>query len=379
MAYLNQGRPILLVHQPYQRRSDLLNVGIELAASHQAAGFLASYDNVPAPAVDDGVKAAHSIPLKLADAGYRFGRETIGGAPKAASWIARPAPTSAAAWDKTIDEAAAAQRLLGLGAIITPSPELDGAHPVTVLRAALDAARRGYAKRSAGDPPWFARLTIRDEWLVTQHSRIAILNEISNLPDDLGIALHVRWRKTNPETDAGLLEGLKLFALQLQKDDRTLLVFNSGIIGWLSLAWGVNAFSAGLSLASWADSWRAGGGAKKDQPKPPNIKWFFEPSLLRRVTEAEHTKLAAQPSYGQCTCAYCAALTSANWQPIAYQHALYALAVLTNRVASVPAAQRRQRVLDFVSAAETQWNALVPTALSTTLKPTHLQAWKSVL
>jgi hypothetical protein len=379
MAYLNQGHPVLLIHQPYQRRDDAVNVGIELTANNESAGFLASYDNVPAAAVDEGVKDAVNLPLKLADAGYRFDRKTIGGAPQAASWIARPTPNSASDWDKTIDEAAAAQRLLGLDAIITPAPEIDGAQAINSLRAAFDAARRGFAKKPASDPPWFARLTLRDEWLVNQQNRVAILNEVSNLPDDLGIALHVRWRKSNPEIDAGLLEGLKLFALQLDNDDRALILLNSGIVGWLSLAWGVNALSAGLSLASWAESWRGGGGAKAGQPKPPNIKWYFEPALLRRFPENEHALLAAQPAYAQCTCAYCATLTTTNWQPTAYQHALYALALLTNQVAAVPASQRRQQVLALVNAAESNWNAVVPSALSTTQKPAHLQAWKSVL
>jgi hypothetical protein len=379
MTYLNQGRPVLLIHQPYQRRKDAVDVGLELTANNEPAGYLGSYDNVPKNAVDEGVSDAATLPLKLADAGYRFDRKTIGGTPKAASWIARATPNSNAAWDKTVDEAAAAQRALGLDAIITPSPEIDGAHAINTLRAAIDAARRGFAKKQAGDPPWFARLTLRDEWLVNKQDRVAVLNEVSNLPDDVGIALHVRWRKSNPETDAGLLEGLKLFALQLDNDDRPLILLNSGIIGWLSLAWGVNALSAGLSLASWAESWRGGGGAKAGQPKPPNIKWYFEPALLKRLPENEHALLAAQPSYNQCTCSYCSGLTTTNWQPTAYQHALYALGVLTNQVAAVPAGQRQQRVLALVNAAESNWKALVPNTLSTTQKPVHLQGWKSVL
>src|SRR5579884_67247 len=135
MAYLNQGRPVLLIHQPYQRRADAVDVGIELTANNQLAGFLASYDNVPAAAVDKGVKDAANLPLKLADAGYRFDRKTIGGRPRAASWIARPAPKSVSDWDKAVDDAATAQRALGLDAIITPSPEIDGAQAINTLRA----------------------------------------------------------------------------------------------------------------------------------------------------------------------------------------------------------------------------------------------------
>jgi hypothetical protein len=200
------------------------------------------------------------------------------------------------------------------------------------------------------------------------------------LPDGLGVALLVRWRKTNPETDLDLLQGLKAFALTLANDDRALVLLNSGIVGWLSLAWNVNAFSAGLSLASWSNTWRQGGGGKKGQPKPPNIKWFFEPRLLRRFTDDEHADLAAQTIYPPCTCFYCASLQAgAPWLPAAEQHSLYALAQLTNEVAAVSAVQRRQKVIDIVQQAQTDWNTLVPAALTGSQKPAHLTTWLQAL
>jgi hypothetical protein len=157
-------------------------------------------------------------------------------------------------------------------------------------------------------------------------------------------------------------------------------MLSSGVVGWLSLAWNVNALSAGLSLASWAATWQRGGGAKPGQPKPPNIKWFFEPMLLRRFTEDEHNDLAAQQSYQPCTCFYCSSLgAGAVWDPTAKQHGLYALAALTRQVAAVPAAQRRQRVIDLVKQAESDWKNLVPAAVTVSQKPTHLTAWLQVL
>jgi hypothetical protein len=379
MAHLNQGAPFVLIHQPYQHRGELLDVGSKLAQDGETVGLLASYDNVHEQGVISDVGKAGALAPRLADAGYRFDRKTIGRV-NAASWIARPEPTSVHAWDQTVDEAAAAQRSLGLDAITTPAPELLGAHGVNELRASLDAARRGFGKRPANDPPWFARLTVHDEWLVKSSSRTALLNELSNLPEDLGVALHVRWRKTNPETDADLLQGLKTFALALAGDDRALLVLRSGIVGWLSLAWNVNALSAGLSLASWADSWRGGGGAKPNQPKPPNIKWFFESMLLRRFRKDEHDSLALQSNYLACACLYCSALQAgATWSPTAGQHALYALAELTNQIAAVPAGQRRQKVIDIVQKAEADWKQIVPPGLSSGQKPAHLQTWLQVL
>lgn len=370
----------MMLHQPYQRRADLLAVGAELAANGVGSALLGSYDNVHARGVGEDIRQAVNLRPLLADAGWRFGRATSGGV-ATASWVARPEPTNNATWDVAVAEAAAAQRTLGVDAIMTPAPEIHGAHGRAELQKPLEAARRGFRNRLPTDPPWFARLTLRDEWLVDKRLRTPLLNEISNLPDDLGVALHVRWRKDKPETDEDLLGGLKHVALALAGDDRPLLLLQSGLVGWLSLAWNVAAFSAGLSNASWVDCWSGGGGAKPGQPKPPNIKWYFEPALLRRFRDDEHDDLAAQAAYQACTCRFCAALASgAAWVPAAQQHGLYTLGQLTSTVAAAPAAQRRQAVETVIRQAESEWKKVVPRApLSPSPRPVHLQTWLRVL
>ena len=377
---LNGGRPFLMLHQPYQRRGDLLAVSGELTANGAGAGLLGSYENVHARGVGEDIRRAAQLSPLLADPGWRFGRPTSGGVARA-SWLVRSDPTNSVSWDVAVAEAAAAQRALGLDAIITPAPEIHGAHGRAQLQKPLEAARRRFRSRPSTDPPWFARLTLRDEWLLDSRLRTPLLNEISNLPDDLGIALHVRWRKTNPETDADLLSGLKSFALALAGDDRPLLLLQAGIVGWLSLAWDVVAFSAGLSYASWVDCWRGGGGAKPGQPKPPDIKWYFERSLLRRFRDDEHDDLAAQSAYQACACRFCGALAGgAAWLPAAQQHGLYSLGQLTNIVAVTPAGQRRQAVDAAIRRAQSDWANVVPRApLSPSPRPLHLQAWLRVL
>lgn len=377
---LNQGRPFLMLHQPYQRRAALLPVGAELAGDGVGAGLLVSYDNVHARGVTEDAGHAWQLRPVLADAGWRFGRETVGAA-ATASWLARAEPGGSPSWDAAVAEAAAAQRALGLDAIMTPAPEIHGAHGRAELQKPLEAARRGFRSRPANDPPWFVRMTLRDEWLADTRLRTPLLNEVSNLPDDLGIALHVRWRKTNPETDELLLGGLKSFALALAGDDRPLLLLQAGIVGWLSLAWDVAAFSAGLSNRSWVDCWQGGGSAKPGQPKPPDIKWFFEPSLLRRFRDDEHDELTAQAGYTTCACSFCGVVAGgAAWLPAAQQHGLYCLGRLTERVASVPAGQRRQAIEAVIRQAENDWKNIVPkAALSPSPRPVHLQTWLRLL
>jgi len=112
---LNQGRPFLMLHQPYQRRADLLRVGAALAASGEGAGLLVSYDNARQSGVDEDAGKAGSLTPILGDAGWRFNREPDGQVARA-SWLAGREPSDTSSWDKAVSEAATAQRALGLDA-----------------------------------------------------------------------------------------------------------------------------------------------------------------------------------------------------------------------------------------------------------------------
>lgn len=374
------GLPRVWLHQGWQNRDALQPVADAARLANRASpGLLLSYNDVHELGVDQGAAGAGTIPF-AADPGWRYGRKTIGRV-AAASWLQRAAPTTDAAWSKALDEAIAAQRALGpVSALLTPSLELEGGHPRSELQRLLNASRRAYRGRQSSDPPWFVRLTVHDPWLRNQRLRLDLLNDVANLPDDLGIALQVRWGRRGAADDVEALEALKAFATTLDRDERPMILLNAGILGWLALAWGVTAFSAGIAKGSWEDS-TVVIKRPKGQPSAPNVLWYFDAGLLEFFRDNEFWRLRGTNGYRVCSCAFCAALTAgASWKPTTQQHALYALNELATSVWRPTTAARRLAVMNAVRAAEAYWKVIVPAAgLKPEPRPTRLGKWLQVL
>jgi hypothetical protein len=376
----NRSLPRVWLHQPLQNRGALQPVA-EAArlAGRETPGLVLSYDNVHTLGVADAVAHAGTIPF-AADPGWRYGRQTIGRV-AAAGWLQRPMPTTDAAWDRTIKEAIEAQRALGpVVALLTPSFELEGGHPRAELQRLLNAARRAYRARQSNDPPWFVRLTIHDAWLLNQRLRVDLLNEIANLPDELGFALQVRWGRREAADDVDALAALKAFAQTLDRDERPLILLQAGILGWLALAWGASGLSASLSGKSWQDS-TVVIKQRKGQPRAPRVLRYFDPGLLDFFRDNEFWSLRGTSGYRACACAFCAALTAgAPWEPTTQQHALYVLNELATSVWRPTTTARRQAIINTVRVTEGYWNTIVPAAgLKPQPRPTRLGKWLQVL
>lgn len=376
----NPSAPRMWLHQGWRNRDALQPVAdAARLASRDAPGLLLSYDNVHTLGVGQGA-AGSGQTVFAADPGWRFGRQTIGRV-AAAGWLQRPAPKNDGDWNKAIAEAVGAQRALGpVAALFTPSVEFEGGHPRAELQRLFDSARRAYRNRQASDPTWFLRLTIHDAWLLNQRLRLDLMNEIANLPDKLGIALQVRWGRRDAADDVDALEALKVFAQTLDRDERPLILLQAGVLGWLALAWGASAFSAGISRGSWQDS-TVVIKQRKGQPRAPDVLRYFDVNLLEFFRDSDFWLLRGTNGYRPCTCAFCTALTTgAQWKPTTQQHALYALNELATSVWRPTTAARRQAVINAVRTAEGYWNTIVPAAgLKPQPRPTRLGKWLQVL
>lgn len=375
-----QRLPLVWLHQGWQGRDRLQPVA-EAArlASEEVPGLLLSYDNVHRLGVGQAAAGAGTVPF-AADAGFRYGRQQIGRV-DAARWLQRAAPSTDAQWNRTITEAIHEQRALGpIRALTTPTLEFHGGHARSEIRRLLDAARRAYRARQASDPPWFVRLTVHDPWLLDSRLRLDLLNEIANLPDELGVALQVRWGRRDAADDVDALTALKEFALTLDRDERPLVLLHAGIVGWLALAWGGHGMSAGMSQRSWLDS-TVVIKQRKGQPRAPKVNRYFDPGLLDQFVDRDFWRLRGTSGYKACSCALCAALaTGASWEPAAPQHALYSLNELANSVWRPTTRARRDAVVSTVRAAEAYWTNVVPAAkLSPQPRPVRLQKWLQVL
>jgi hypothetical protein len=364
--------PFFFVHQAYNQWRELPAVAAATPQGTRSPGLVASYNNVPAKSVDELVNNRGQLMPCLADPGsLRYGHPRIRQSPTG-SWIGRSAPTSSAAWDRNVRDAFQAQRALGVDALLTPTIELlPGDYPNHFQRV-VGAARRAQTALQTGDPPVFARFILRQEWLDDGNMRRVLLDQLTDLPDPFGIALQIRWGRNNL-ADAAAVNALKASVRILVSDGRRVLLTNSGLLGWLSLAWGVWGFSAGLSGASWHDN-TVEIRRRRGQPSVPRVPRYFSAPLMAVLTRDELRTASAQA--GRCQCTFCNSLNplgSAQWNHLlAQQHGLRTLALLTGQV-SGSESNRQQAVRKQIEGAQRRWRAMQ------LREPPHLQAWLDAL
>ncbi|HWA52908.1 MAG TPA: hypothetical protein VG816_01910 [Solirubrobacterales bacterium] len=374
--------PIFLAQQTYRGRAHnrLGPVGKACVSdSRQVPGVLLDFGAVHLRGIEeDASKRSPLSPMVTGCSGY--GIETKQNVPMA-PWIQRSAPSTKTEWDSTIRESIEQQRKLGVDAIVTPGAELtSGAYPNGLSRQ-IDAVRRAWLKRPQDDLPWLAEVYVHDDWIVDQSMRRFALNVITDLPDDIGVCLHVRFAKRDAAYNAPSLEPLRDMVEVLADDGRKVLVMQSGIVGWLSIAWGAWGFSAGMSQGSWLDH-RTIIRRRAGAPSPPRVERYFEPQLLHSVLAADHNRFTGANGYVKCECAFCKSLTqAANWDhTAAAQHDLYALAGLTEKVKGVDRAARRNAVRTTIETAQNtwaQWKAIA--GLSNRAEPTELSVWRGLV
>lgn len=371
--------PTFFVAQAYNQADCLPPIGRALAAQNRLmAGALVDYDVRDQAKVEDVARSRAPLDPLLADTGWRLERPKIDGK-ATASWIRRKAPTTRGEWTRFVDEAITAQRALGTDYLVVPGVEIHGAHRIDQLQRQVAAARSAYSARLAQDPDWLMRVCVHDEWIRDSQQRISLLDELSDLPDAFGVALHVRWGRRNVAIDRDSLEALSVVVRALARDDRDVFLLRSGVIGWLATAWGAAGWSAGLAKGSWSDEGRVPSRRAKGST---NKKWFFEHSLLQWVEDADHKRLAADAGYKSCKCSFCNQLTSgASWTPAAPQHALYALARLADKTAAATAADRAKAVRGALRRAQTDWsNCNAGQILRTRAQAApHLDLWQSLV
>jgi hypothetical protein len=370
--------PVFLVQQTYQGRKDLMPVGTACIANHlPAPGIALDFGAVPLAGVrEDALHHSPLVPLLAGGVGYGIDAKHK----KAmAPWVRRKAPESRAEWDKTVRESLAEQRKLGVDAVSVPGIELSAAGYPNGLERQTDAIRRAWKDRPTGDSPWLARLCLHDDWLTDVSLRRFVLNVVTDLPDDVGIALHIRFARRDAATDANSLAGLRQLVRILADDDRRVLLLQGGLIGWLAIAWGAWGFTAGLSQASWLDT-RAIIRRRAGSPSPPRLERYLEPQLLHSVLSADHTLLKQQAGYVQCACGFCQKLGGGWDSKAASQHDLFTLAQLTHDVAADDRTARRDAVRRVLEAAQNRWASWATThGLSARAEPKHLAVWRGLV
>jgi hypothetical protein len=370
--------PVFLIQQAFQGRGDLAPVGsARVTDGHTAPGLLLDFGAVSLKGVRD--HADDHAPLSpLLASGVRYDQKDR--KPPFAPWAARKQPGSRPEWEKTVRESLAEQRAkLSPDALVVPGADFSTSAFPGTFENQIDAIRRAWSSRPTDDPDWFAHFCLHDDWLKDLRLRRFALNQMTDLPDPMGIALQVRFSRRDRISDATTLEGLKQIVTVLANDGRRALLVNSGSLGWLSIAWGAWGFTAGRSQKTWVDS-RETFGKQKGQKSAPRLERYFEPQLLHHVLFPDHRRLSSAAGFEQCPCSFCKQMTGGWSLGPGAQHDLYALSELTRRVAASDRTARREAVRSIVEKAQTHWASWQTTSgLSPRATPAHLTVWRSLV
>ena len=297
-----------------------------------------------------------------------------------APWVQRAAPSTKAQWDATIKESLKKQRELRVDALVVPGVELVAGDYPKGLEDQVDAVRRAWTERHDDDPPWFVEVCLHDDWIINPTACRLVLNLLTDLPDAIGLALRIRFAKRDAAHDAAVLARLRLVVGALADDGRKVLMVQSGIVGWLSIAWGAWGFSAGMSQESWLYH-RTIIRRRSGQPSPPRVERYFERQLLHPMLSADHRRLSKATGYTQCGCGFCEVLAKGSWDHNASaQHSIYALASLTEDAGGSDRAARRDAVRTTIESAQNLWAQWKGTSgLSAQATPGGLPVWRGLV
>jgi hypothetical protein len=213
------------------------------------------------------------------------------------------------------------------------------------------------------------------EWLCRPALLDALLTELIEKQQFDIWYIRVQWPSkpwTQP-TGKDLLAGYRRLAQVADDEGRRLLLPQTGLTGWLMLAWGAAGFGTGPFGSNQAFL------APSDFGKQP-IERYFERQLLHTVERTARSLLLADPAYGQCLCPYCRPLFSgAAWShEYAGLHYLFNAGTLTAGVAPATAGRRGTHgaVGRKVRAAQ---RFAAGKALTGNSDPAHLRAWDQLL
>ena len=254
-----------LLDQPYSRRALLPPVGDQVnTQGGRVPGLLLHWGQVhDEGVVADAANAGRLKPILASPGAKGYEREKIGGHKQAADWIRRKAPQTDAEWDQTVDDAVAAQFQLRTAGLILPSRLLSQPDWPDGLQSALDAARRGAARHPTAD--MLVNLILGEPWILDPRLRRTLLNQFTDLPEDLGAAIHIHWSSPERPDQPASLEALRIVVSALANDGRrVLLVEAAGWAGWRLP--GAPGASRQGSRARAGDATRRSSGAPRVSP-----------------------------------------------------------------------------------------------------------------
>jgi hypothetical protein len=270
------------------------------------------------------------------------------------------------------------QRERGADLLLTSGRALDPSDARRSLAEACDEGDDALAALKPGER-LAINLTMSADWLRRPQLLDALLTELIEQQQFATWHVRVQWPSSAKAwaqpTDEKLLAGYRKLAATADDEERRLLLPQTGLTGWLMLAWGTAGFGTGPfgSNQAFLEPVRGGGGK-------PQIERYFERQLLHSVERTARPLLTGDPGYTQCACPYCRPLLAgAAWShEYAGLHHLFSVGLLTAQVAQAVAGRRGTHgaVGRAVRAAA---RFAVGKALTGNSDPAYLRTWDQLL
>ncbi len=270
------------------------------------------------------------------------------------------------------------QRDRGANLMLTSGRALDPSDAQASLDAACAEGDEALALLKPGER-LALNLTMSAAWLTRPVLLHALLAQLVDQEQFDTWHVRVQWpgsvRSGAQPAGAALLAGYRHLAEVAADEERRLLLPQTGLTGWLMLAFGAAGFGTGLSGSYQAFTEPAGGGGGK-----PRIERYFERQLLHTIERTARSVLTADPAYAPCPCPYCPPLFAAPaWShQYAGLHYLFNAGTLAAEVS--PAATGSRGTHGAVGRKVRAARAFAGgKGLTGSSEPTHLRAWDQLL
>jgi hypothetical protein len=227
-----------------------------------------------------------------------------------------------------------AQREAGANLLLTPGRALDPENAGESIAELFSEAKQATALLKRGER-LALNVTMSWRWLVAENLREKLFDELLDQDQYEIWYIRAQWpaeRSYVQPNDTDLLKGYKRLAELALDEDHYLLLPQTGLTGWLMLAFGAKGFGIGSSGTSQAFTEPSYGRAKGAKRK----ERYFERQLIHSVERNVHDILINTPSYQKCACPFCPALLqspSSAWShELAGMHSLHAVGAMTAEV-----------------------------------------------
>ena len=370
--------PLFLVHRPHQKGSLMPRLLASVAAATRGSVGTAVSVGLP-QATNESLSVWLSscvvASVKLADPLGYLKDPTIVRVPAVSDRARRWRPYLGEPGDD-VASLLELQREVGANLLLTPGRALDPTNAQASLDRAFGQGDDALADLRPGER-LALNLTLPATWLASDTLRAKLFAQLLDQEQFDVWHIRVQWpsslRSLHQPVSLELLTGYKRLSQLAGDEGHALILPQTGLTGWLQLAFGGHGFGSGLfgSGQAFKEHSQGGSGAQ------PEVERYFEPTLLHPVERAVHDAMRAEQGYVMCDCPYCPALHAKQ----EWDHTLARLHLMhwQGRLAGLAFEQGRSQEAAIRGAVRAAVIASAAQPLAGISVPRHLSVWDQLL